>query len=322
MSTLTMQDLYYHILLYGHDPDLSKLTLTQPITNYAKSISEIDLIPFDGRELSYISKLQLFDNAQRFMNEKFRLHPVGFLTDERIGRILRSKRIQSVDDIPRIYNKSAKMMNPFELPLNYRIDSVFGGSLVAQNVVTEDTKYYEDMLPKLNLYFSEIAMPKVLTTAAPTTLVHEITHSQLASQKGIIENYYNGEVLSIFMEFLHSYETDPTVFTIDFVNRLQNILVNFYSMYIYEAGRKNPEREYGEYDYFSDSQYLISIAKAIAMIHKYLNSNEKIRKSMIQGIQNVFDGKNTLEDYLEAIDIDLDSSWDPKYPLEMVKKLS
>ena len=320
MSHYNLKDLHHFFLLHGYSTDIDKLPLDDSLLAYMKEIAEVDTSCYEGYSLPYVSKLQMTSNAKRFLNEKFRLHPVGFLSNKQLAKVLMDRRIQSVDDIPIIYNQSAKMVDPFLIPIEYDVNSIFGGSLTVQTVVTQDKSFFEDLLPKLNIYFTNISMPKTLTSVAATSYVHEITHSQLESNKGIIENYYNSEVLTIFMEFLHSYEKNPNVFQIDIVNRIQNMLANFYSMFIYESGQKNPEREYSEYDYFSDSKYLISILKAFQLFHLYETSSDSIKKYILEGIQKVFDGKITLEQFLESVDVHYSGSLNPEYAKYFVKK--
>ena len=320
MGTYTLNDLHHYLLLHGYDTDVKKLELDDHMLQCMKELADIDLDCFNGNEFPFIKKFEMTSKAKKFMKEKFNLHKVGYLSDKRLARLLQDERIQTVDDVATIYNQSAKMIDPFQIPIKYDLSSVFGGTLVVQNVVTEDTSFFEELLPKLKLYFTHIELPKRVTTITPMSYVHEITHSQLESHKGIIADYYNGELLSIFMEFLHSYETNPNVFEIDLTNRIENVLYCFYSMYLFHSGKENPDRNYSEYDYYYDSQYLISILKAFQLFHLYESSDEKIKKYILQGIQKVFDGEISLEDFLEMLDIHYSGALNSDYAKYFVKK--
>ena len=82
--------------------------------------------------------MELFRNADRFMNDNFKLHKVGFLSNRKLEKVLNHRRIHSLDDLVRIFNKSAKMVDPFCIPLECSMDHVLGGRLVAQTVVTDN----------------------------------------------------------------------------------------------------------------------------------------------------------------------------------------
>lgn len=322
MSCYTLNDLYHFLLLHGYDTNIKKFSLDDNILACMKDLAELDLTPFQGKEIPTISKFEMTHNAKRFMRENFSLHRVGYLSDKRLAKILHDERIQTIDDVAVIYNQSARLVDPFHVPIRYDLDSIFGGTLVVQNVVTEDTSFFEQLLPRLNLYFTHISLPKTITTITPMSYVHEITHSQLESYKGIISNYYNGELLSVFMEFLYSYETNKDVFEIDLSNRIENLLYCFYSMYLYQVGKENPDREYNEYEYFYDSQYFISILKAFQLFHLYDSSNDSIKRYILEGIQKVFDGKILLEDFLDSLDIHTVGAINSEYAKYFVKKKS
>lgn len=320
MGAYTLNDLHHFLLLHGYNTDVKKIELDDHMLQCMKELADIDLDCFNGKDIPYIKKLEMRSDAKRFMRDKFHLHKVGYLSNKRLVRLLQDERIQTVDDIATIYNQSAKMVDPFQIPIHYDLDSIFGGTLVVQNVVTEDTSFFEELLPKLDLYFTHIDLPKRITAITPMSYVHEITHSQLESHKGIISNYYNGELLSVFMEFLHSYETNPDVFEIDLTNRIENVLYSFYSMYLFHVGKEHPDHKYTEYDYYYDSQYLISILKAFQLFHLYESSNDKIKKYILEGIQKVFDGDISLEDFLDMLDIHYSGAMSSDYAKYFVKK--
>ena len=316
----TLDNLQRNIQLYGYSPDIERLELDNELLSCMEEISKIDTTPYEGYEIPYISKFQMKQDAKRFMNEKFRLHPVGYLSKRALRGVLKDPRIQTIDDISTIYNQAPKWIDPFQLPIQYKLNSIFGGLLVVPGVVTEDPAFIEEILPKLNVYFMHVNLPKTITPVATMSYVHEITHSQLESHKGIIEDYYNEEMLSIFMELLQTYEKNPRIFEINFVNRVQNLLINFYSMYLFESGLENPEREYTDYDYFHDSQYFVSILEAFQLLHLYVSSNDSIKKYIQEGIQKVFDGDITLEMFLDSVDIHYRNSLNPEYIKSFIKK--
>ena len=97
MSVATMGEFRHYLLLHGHKPVTDKLELDEKIKDYARELSQSQLERFDGKELSYISQLELFRNADRFMNDNFKLHKVGFLSNRKLEKVLNHKRIRSLD---------------------------------------------------------------------------------------------------------------------------------------------------------------------------------------------------------------------------------
>ena len=321
MADNQLDELKHYILLHGGNPNINKLPLDHKLKEYAKNISEMHLEQYDGIELPYIHKFQVFHGAKQFMGQNFQLHPIGWLPTRRLKRILNNHKIHSPLDVARLYNKAGKMVDPMDLPVDFTIPNIFGGRLSAQTVITDDSAFLEEMFPHINLYFQKILLSSTLTPVTTTNYVHELTHTQLESQKGVIEQYYNGEFLSVFLEFVHAYETNPAVFSLDYLNRLQHILVNFYSMFMHNANHPNPEREYTELDYYKDSRYTVSIVNAIAMLQYYLKSDDKMKKYIMKQIQAVFDGKMTVEDLLKKFDISFEDSLDPEIPKKILKHI-
>ena len=132
------------------------------------------------------------------------------------------------------------------------------------------------------------------------TYIHEIAHTQLASKKGIIRDYYNMEVLSIFIELLYAFELDANTFQFDLVDRINQLLVSYYSMYLYENSIDDDsiDDDYDDYDYCSNGQYLLSTLKAFSLFKLYLLGSNKQKNEILRYCQNVFDADQSLEELL------------------------
>ena len=78
---------------------------------------------------------------------------------------------------------------------------------------------------------------------------------------------------------------------------------------------------YSEFHYYSESQYLVSILKAVNLFELYLSSNERIQKYILKGCQRVFDGEITLEEFFESIDVTYDNSLNSQYVKSLVARV-
>ena len=59
----------------------------------------------------------------------------------------------------------------------------------------------------MNPIFNSVELSIYKTKFSYLTYIHELVHSQVDSVKYNIENYYNSEIASIFMELLNVHES-------------------------------------------------------------------------------------------------------------------
>ena len=318
MVVRTMEDLNDYMLLHGHK-SLGEFELTDELTNSVVEINKIN-VPFDnGTQFKYISKLRMKHNAKEFFNDYYKLHNVGYLPDRQLIKLVNSRRIASIEDIIDAYNRAAKMISPFKLPIKYNINNVNGGVLITQALVTEDHEYFEQLLPNLNLYFTGINLSKSITDITTASYIHEITHSQVESNKTVVDEFHNAEVLSIFNELFYAYKYDITLFNFLLLNRLNGLFMSFDSIYALKTSksRKNiiQGKEYSDFDYHTDVKYLTSTLKALKLLADYIDKGNS--SFITHQIDRVFEGQRTVEDCLSDLNITLDNSLNP----DNVKKL-
>ena len=68
------------------------------------------------------------------------------------------------------------------------------------------------------------------------------------------------------------------------------------------------------------SQYVVSTLKSQQLFNIYLNGNNQIRREMKSNIQSIFDGKCTVEDFLNKYDVTYESSKDTDIIKKHLKK--
>ena len=173
----------------------------------------------------------------------------------------------------------------------------------------DDVNTFKELLSKLEMYFTHICLPIRKTEIATANYVHEITHTQLESHKGIIEEYYNSEVLSIFNELFYLYSIgDKKAYTQLLVKRINDILDYFLRMYEFKKytfmQSVNEDHTYNEYDYHSDLRYTLSTLKAIKLLPSVMTDDMVLKYHTINLINKVFSGNMSVEELLDKVGID------------------
>ena len=323
MKTSTMEDLEEYLIFHGHRMGCLSFHTDEKLGKAIREIS--DYIPKEPIDVSFsrISHFRMVADAKRFFHEHFKLHDVGYLKDKKLLKKLNGKDVSSTYDIAKIYNSSAKMVSPFKLPLKYLNSSFYDASLVHQTIDVEDPSLRKELFSQLNVYFTGIILPKILTPIATPIYIHEITHTQVSSWKGVIEDYYNVEVLSIFTELLYSYYNDPLLFQTEFMLRLDHLKKCSDAMLLYDSDKGDLMRkeEISEVQYHSNAQYLISTFKALNMLQLYVGSDEDIQSYILECCQKVFDGDCSLEEALSRLDVTTDDSIHSRYVKGIFKTL-
>lgn len=321
MIARTMEDLNDYMLLHGHK-ELGNFELTDELIEVIKDINDIE-VPFkNGSRFNYIFKGSMKRDAYDFYNKLYNIHEVGYLSDKKLSRLLNDKHILSIDDVINYFNKAAKMINPFDLPIIYNIDNVNGGRLKTQVLVTEDHDYFEELLPKLNLYFTGIYLPKTTSDISTASYIHELTHSQLESNKGTIEEFHNAEVISIFNELLYAYCRNKDLFYYLLITRINGILLNFNSIYEYKTNESGEnileDRTYTEFDYHTDIKYLTSTLKAFKLLALYIGNSKSAKDYIIHQINSAMDGYRSLEESLNNVNVTYDNSLNSDYVRRLI----
>ena len=72
----------------------------------------------------------------------------------------------------------------------------------------------------MKLFFKSIDLGHKTNEMTGVCYVHEIVHTEVESLKGIVREYYNSEVLSIFTELLYASSRSPELFKETLKNRI------------------------------------------------------------------------------------------------------
>ena len=174
------------------------------------------------------------------------------------------------------------------MPINWVIDTQRNGH---SKIVVPCEIYEEEFLRKLPIISTGINMINQNDEIGISVLIHEMTHALTDKNKGIIENYLNHEVLSIYMELISSLDFEEEILIKQRLQYLKNNIIEKLS------------NNYNGYINNLNDAYIISSLKAFNLFEKYKNASNNGRDSIQREINKTFSGEQMLEDTLEKLNI-------------------
>lgn len=265
-------------------------------------LNELDRI----NKVYNVGKMRLKDalsDTKVFYKEYFRMHKITFL------------------DTRRFLGKSFSLIrpiDPFKLPIEYfDSDDIFDGMVVERLIPNE---------PGL-VVFKSINLSNPITEHTPSSYTHELMHTQVDSLMGCVRNFFDAEVLSIFIELVFTYccNKDERMLGLEDSRRVQEmeLMYKILKMFI-NTGRVDDEYRINlvgdlgkdeatiREEMLENTKYLVSDLKAYNLFITYYYGNDRIRKEMIRDIQRVIDGEITLDDYLSKYEVSISNSQEEK----------
>ncbi|MDE5888698.1 MAG: hypothetical protein K2H20_01620 [Bacilli bacterium] len=254
-------------------------------------------------KLYFVSKRETKANAKKFMCQKFKLHRIFYKNHLNDLDVKVLKNVNSIDACLRINSRTGLYISPFLLPVSFcAADST--GCMVVENVNYIKDDYY---LENMKVSFRGIHLQQNVSEITESSYVHELAHTQTLSVKGSIREYYNSEVISIFLELLNVYEEGrPELMKINDTIRLSELFNNLNVLDFAATGDIDVEND----ELLSDGKYAISIPKAYCLLIEYINGTPALRRYILRSIQNIFDGNLQLEDLLDEFEINFDSCFE------------
>ncbi len=252
-------------------------------------------------KLKSISENTLKEVTKECLNNYFKLHNVKKLIAD---YSFPSKRKIFGFQINKAWNNCLKEVEPYSIPINYlNKDRNFG------YLVTACPKLEKNINFKIaNVGMIAILLDSELTPFSITSYAHELIHTQLEDKRVYTNNYYNKEILSRFIELLVSYTISNdekyktlnignislgTMGIINNMNFLKNDLNTL--MNVENLANVNDEK----YIFLIEiSTYVNSMLVALELFDNYLNAFCNEKRKIIYGIQEVLDGKITIEELL------------------------
>lgn len=255
---------------YVQIDDYSYQAIKELYNRPQKRIIKLDTDFFTNKEListlidsssKILDYTKLLKNGVDFINNFFKFHDINYLYK---GYII-------------------KKGSPFDIEIEK--DDEFGYIICQTNIYEDETE---------EVIFSKIILPKYETILLPIIYTHELTHSQLYSVQGSVNNINYDELLPIFMEYLYLFETNSTdLHLIHNCYRLGDLIDYSTDIINYNA------TGFIDDNLILSSKYYISTILAYKLFNIYLNGNTSIRKEMIHNIQNIYDGNRSIDDTLK-----------------------
>ena len=313
-------ELKQNMALHGHK-DFKIYQLDMNIFDTVENIMDLDIPDVQCADVPYINKKTLIKNSKKFYATKLLFHKVGILSDEKLLRRVRKSHINSFDELAELYNKSATYVSPYRVPIDYCGEKVIDGQTVVQFLDYGTEEQCIELYKRIQVFFRKVNLSKMITELSPSCYVHELMHMELESQKGIIDNYYDGELLSIFMELLYAYE-NQRLFKFTLSGRLSDMFNRFHSMSLYSTGQYDliKDEDYDIVKYCSSAKYVLSSLKAIQLLDMYIKGNYSVKKEILIKIQSVIDGFKQLSDAMEELNVTYESSLDSDNTKRLLNK--
>ena len=236
-----------------------------------------------------------------FKNNLITFHKILLEKPNEIEKVLEdfnNRDIKTYDEMYERIMDATKLSSAYNIPIRYRdADDYMYGSLLWRLYSLNN----EDFLKIMNPIFNRVELSIYKTKLSYLAYVHELVHSQVDSVKYNIENYYNGEVASIFFERVAAYQKgDSTLLKLCTLERYQSLLGSMCSLIETDDIEKN----------IISSTYIVSTLKAEKLFDIYLESNSITRSVIMNKMQLLMDGKITLESILKEMDINFENSSD------------
>lgn len=267
------------IIARGCNPVSQILIPDEHLIDLAEHLSSL---PMAKTEVS-VSRMRLKDilyDARTFLDENFKLHKIPSIRFYNFP----FKKFVAIKDI-----------HPYKLPLKFIKDAIQDG-------------YVQEYFPpnRSTVHFESIAIGKITNELSSPTYVHEITHTQLNSLKGSIKDFFNIEVLSIFLELIHASEIskDEDILRIEEANRIYEI----HELVKQQVAFANGEIDLSREDQIDNSKCIQSDLIAFKLFSIYYLSHYTIQREMLKKVQDVFNGLMTVEDFLEYFGVTFENS--------------
>ena len=193
----------------------------------------------------------------------------------------------------KMYQRIAKKAKIFDIPIKPAegMDSMQGQTTKGPLIMIGDTV---TMAKETPIYMESIYLGDKYDKLSIGTYMHEITHALLDRHKGVVENYYNDEFLSIFMEKVSVDQIDTSS---------NNFLVKCSEVY----RLANVKKLLGKVDMYKESspnykdslKYIQSSLYAGILFDKYSKATDVQKKAVLDQIKLVLNGKIKLNDFIK-----------------------
>lgn len=268
---------------------LASMTLDEVKTETRKVVSTL----YQGVSLKVdVFADELQKPNQELINEYKRLNTLYRLGKTTIADV--------TDKMLIMYKRIGKKGKVFDIPVKSveGMDSMQGETLKGPLMMVGDAV---TMAKKAPVYMESISLGNRYDKLSIGTYAHEITHTLLDRHKGVVENYYNDEFLSIFMEKVAVDQVDasPDKFLVKCseIHRLAHVKKLLRELDTY---KKNSP------DYKDSLKYIQSSLYAGILFDRYSQASDDQKQSILEQVKSVLNGKTKLNDLIRNQQLSLD----------------
>ena len=302
---------------FGYEKQNYNLNLGKTYDALYKLLSGINLKNLEPLEI--IDYEEMKQKTVEFYEKYFDIHDVFFVPEETFtsffGNVKKDnvykEKVNSVQSFIDYY-KLCQEVSPFNLTVKLNEGDSMDGKLQTATLISNEGLELSGI--KKIIPFRHIELGKNLTNLSICTYIHEISHSQTESIPGYAKSYFNKEVISIFLEKVSAYELDPTGNLLKHSEKRRFMDISKHIMALKFNENKNL---LSESDILEAIMYIRSSLIAEKLFDMYLNERkDKHRRKYIDDIQDVFDAKITVEDFIDKRKVTIEQGKN----LELIKR--
>ena len=243
-------------------------------------------------------RIDLFEDESQKPNQEL------IRESQRLNMLYKLGKITIADvtnNMLKMYQRIAKKAKIFDIPIKPAegMDSMQGQTTKGPLIMIGDTV---TMAKETPIYMESIYLGDKYDKLSIGTYMHEITHALLDRHKGVVENYYNDEFLSIFMEKVSVDQIDTSS---------NNFLVKCSEVY----RLANVKKLLGKVDMYKESspnykdslKYIQSSLYAGILFDKYSKATDVQKKAVLDQIKLVLNGKIKLNDFIKNQQLTIES---------------
>ena len=252
-----------------------------------KSFKMNEQLYYDSRLEEIINYLNTFSYRENksIISEKYLMKATKAFFEEYVP----------LKDVPTIKDGVVVFASPFDVMVNF--DFKHTGGLCYTN-----RAQINGVDRRISYLITLKEQPNLITIPI---YAHELTHTQVDKNVETLENFFNKEVLSIFIEKVCSYHTGEFMFSEMELFRLCDLRYCL-DRYLNYKDKKMSDR-------YKNRTYVDGTLKASHLFDIYYNGNEYLRKEILKDVGKVFNEEMTVENLLHQYGIYLNSSKDIKY---------
>jgi hypothetical protein len=270
------------------------LDFTDEMDSILKELTQAEFCKEYIRPIRRINTEEVLDFFQTYTKGVRSTQSINLSVLHYILRMLSEDKFESKETLMASIEGNIRKVNPLSLEVKTALPSTFSAASEKALIIPEN--YSPDDLAMSKIFFSSIAIGYPLTEATTPTYIHELTHTMVDYEPGIVNDYLNREVLEMFMEKLSSYHKDETLYETVSRERYKSLIPPL----------KELKTSTDEYKKLRASTYIASAYKAEHLFELYLKATNK--KEFLKGIIRVLDHDLSLEELLKDHEITLENS--------------